>query len=398
MGGPFDDLTETVFADKAVLTESYQPETILERDEEIEAYSHALQDVLFGREPENIFVYGKAGLGKTAVTKYMMDELREEVTTREAADDLHIHTINCNGRTLFMVVRGLVNELLPEHASRFPKRGLGTGDAFDELYRQFDRLGGTHLVVFDEIDHLEEANTLLYELPRARANGHVSDAKVGVVGISNDYTFRRTLSPKVKDTLMETEISFSPYDAQELREILEHRAERAFVEGACDTSAIAKAAALAAQDMGNARQALDLLRVGAELAEQNGATPVTDDHIEAARERVQRGRLENKIRDQTEHAQYILEAIANLQTSGAVPARSKEIQRTYEQVADSHAATPLSTLKSIQDHLSDLHMLGFLHRHEQNKGLSGGQYYEYELDLDPEIVLETRTEIAEHTG
>ena len=321
MGGPFDDLTETVFADKAVLTESYQPETILERDEEIEAYSHALQDVLFGREPENIFVYGKAGLGKTAVTKYMMDELREEVTTREAADDLHIHTINCNGRTLFMVVRGLVNELLPEHASRFPKRGLGTGDAFDELYRQFDRLGGTHLVVFDEIDHLEEANTLLYELPRARANGHVSDAKVGVVGISNDYTFRRTLSPKVKDTLMETEISFSPYDAQELREILEHRAERAFVEGACDTSAIAKAAALAAQDMGNARQALDLLRVGAELAEQNGATPVTDDHIEAARERVQRGRLENKIRDQTEHAQYILEAIANLQTSGAVPAR-----------------------------------------------------------------------------
>jgi hypothetical protein len=42
-------------------------------------------------------------------------------------------------------------------------------------------------------------------------------------------------------------------------------------------------------------------------------------------------------------------------------------------------------------------MLGFLRRHEQNKGLSGGKYYEYELDLDPAIVLETRTEIAEHT-
>jgi Cdc6-like AAA superfamily ATPase len=57
----------------------------------------------------------------------------------------------------------------------------------------------------------------------------------------------------------------------------------------------------------------------------------------------------------------------------------------------------LSTLKSIQDHLSDLHMLGLLRRHERNKGLSGGQYYEYELDLDPTIVLETRTEIAAHT-
>ena len=397
MAGPFDDLTETVFADKAVLTESYQPETILERDEEIEAYSHALQDVLFGRLPENVFVYGKAGLGKTAVTKYMMDELHDEVATRPEADDLSIHTINCNGRTLFMVVRGLVNELLPEHASHFPKRGLGTGDAFDELYRQFDRIGGTHLVVFDEIDHLEKANTLLYELPRARANGHVTSAKVGVIGISNDYTFRQTLSPKVKDTLMETEISFSPYDAKELRTILDHRANRAFVDGSCDGSAIAKAAALAAQDMGNARQALDLLRVGAELAERNGETVVSDEHIESARERVQRGRLENKIRDQTEHAQYILEAIANLQVQGEVPARSKEVQQTYERVASSHAASPLSTLKSIQDHLSDLHMLGFLRRHEQNKGLSGGQYYEYELDLDPEIVLDTRTEIAEHT-
>ena len=87
--------------------------------------------------------------------------------------------------------------------------------------------------------------------------------------------------------------------------------------------------------------------------------------------------------------------------SGEVPARSKAIQQTYERVADSHAdshaAPPLSTLKRIQDHLSDIHMLGFLRRHEQNKGLSGGQYYEYELDLDPEIVFETRAEITKHT-
>lgn len=76
--------------------------------------------------------------------------------------------------------------------------------------------------------------------------------------------------------------------------------------------------------MGNARQALDLLRVGAELTKRNGETPVTDHHIAAARGQVQRGRLEDKIRDQTEHAQYILEAIANLQNQDAVPARSKE--------------------------------------------------------------------------
>ena len=395
MSGPFSDLTDTIFADKSVLSESYQPEEILERDEEIDAFSHALQDVLFGREPENIFLYGKAGLGKTAVTKYMMAELQSEVEVRDEADDLYVHEINCNGKTLFMVVRRLVNELLPPDASPFPKRGLGTGDAFDELYAQLDRLGGTHLIVFDEIDHLDDVDTLLYELPRARSNGHITDSLVGIIGISNNYTFRQSLSAKVKDTLMETEISFSPYDAGELRTILRDRADRAFIDGACDESAIAKAAALSAQDMGNARQAIDLLRVGAEVAERDGDEVVDDTHIEDARTLVQRGRLRNKIRDQTEHAQYILETIAKLEERGEVPARSKEIQEGYETVADAYGATPLTTLKSIQDHLSDLHMLGFLVRHERNKGLSGGQYYEYELDLDPMIVLETREEIVQ---
>jgi len=112
-----------------------------------------------------------------------------------------------------------------------PKRGLGTADAFEELYTQLDRIGGTHLVVFDEIDHLDDVDTLLYELPRARSIGHITNSKVGVIGISNNYTFRQSLSPKVKDTLMETEISFSPYDASELRTILADRADRAFVEG-----------------------------------------------------------------------------------------------------------------------------------------------------------------------
>jgi len=102
--------------------------------------------------------------------------------------------------------------------------------------------------------------------------------------------------------------------------------------------------------------------------------------------------LHDKISDQTHHAQPILETIATLQQSGAVPARATEILRESERVADAHGVTPLSTLKSVQDHLSDLHMLGFLVRHERNEGRSGGMYYEYELDLEPSIVLDVRRE------
>jgi len=323
----------------------------------------------------------------------MTSALIEEVEGRDEADELTIHWQNCNGKTLFVIVRRLVNSLLPETASKFPKRGLGTGDAFEELYKQLDRVGGTHLFVFDEIDHLDDADTLLYELPRARANDHITNSRVGVIGISNNYTFRKRLSSKVKDTLMETEISFDSYDASELRTILNYRADRAFVDGACDESAIAMAAAIAAKDRGNARQAIDLLRVGAEAAEREGKDQVIDEHIQEARALVQRGRLQNRIRDQTQHAQYVLETLALLEKNGRTPTRSKEVKANYEKVAGSWGAEPLTTLKSIQDHLGDLYMLGFLCRNDRNHGLSGGHYYEYELDLDPEIVLETRKEI-----
>ncbi|MDS0300252.1 orc1/cdc6 family replication initiation protein [Halogeometricum sp. S1BR25-6] len=393
MSGPFSNVTDTIFDEKQVLTENYQPEEILERDEEIEEYRFALQDVLFGRDPENIMLYGKAGLGKTAVTKYMMTALRDEVTNRDSADELTVHELNCNGKTLFMVVRTLVNDLLPDHASPFPKRGLGTGDAFEELYKRLDRVGGTHLMVFDEIDHLDDANTLLYEIPRAKSNGHIARSKIGVIGISNNYTFRRSLSPKVKDTLMETEISFSPYDATELQTILSTRAARAFVEGACDESAINLAAAIAARDMGNARQAIDLLRTGAEAALKSGDDCVQEQHIKEARDIVKRGQLTTRIRDQTQHAQYILESVARLEAAGRTPARTRDIQHRYQTVADSWGTDPLTTLKSVQDHLSDLHMLGFLRRSEQNKGESGGRYFEYQSELDPELILDVRERI-----
>jgi len=205
--------------------------------------------------------------------------------------------------------------------------------------------------------------------------------------------FGRRWARKVKDTLMEKELAFSPYDAAELQSILTARAEKALVDGACEDSAIRLAAAKAAKDTGSARQAIDLLREGGDVAEEQGATAITDDHIEVAATRVQRGRVQDKLRDQTMHGQLILESLARIEVNGDVPARSKAIQAVYERVARNWGHDPLTTLKSIQNHLADLTMLGFLERTEQNEGRAGGVHYRYELALDPEIILETRESI-----
>ncbi len=291
----FSGITETLFREKAILSEEYSPDVIVERDDEIDAYRSALKDVLFGRNPSNVFVYGKTGVGKTAVTEYVLDALADEIENRPAADELHVHFHNCNDDSVYRTVRSLINSIRGSDDDRFPETGLSTSHAIETLYDEMDARGGTFMFVLDEIDHLSDPDTLLYELPRARANGHLTDARVGVIGISNNYTFRSSLSPKVKDTLMEKEIAFSPYDAAELRSIISARAEKALVDGVPQESAIALCAAKAAKDTGSARQAIDLLREGGDVAEEAGAETISDEHIAAAAERVQRGRVQDKL-------------------------------------------------------------------------------------------------------
>jgi Cdc6-like AAA superfamily ATPase len=114
-------------------------------------------------------------------------------------------------------------------------------------------------------NQLWDADTLLYELTGLGWSvGHTTDPKMGVIRISNGSTFRQARLLKIKDTLMEAEISFSPSDASELRTILADRGDRAFVDGVFDDSAVARAAAIAAKDRGNAGYAIYLLRIGGE--------------------------------------------------------------------------------------------------------------------------------------
>ncbi|MFC7131442.1 AAA family ATPase [Haloferax chudinovii] len=393
MGGLFEDVEDEIYREKRVLKEEYQPDEILERDSEVEEYKHALTDTLFGRSPDNIFLFGKAGVGKTAVTNFVLSELQREALRRDTADEIHVTKVNCNNQSVYSTVRHLVNSLRPEDTASFPKKGPSTADAFEELYAQMERLGGTHLFVLDEIDHLSNPDPLLYEFPRARANGHINEAKVGLIGISNNYTFRNTLSAKVKSTLMEHEISFSTYDAGELQTILTDRAQRAFVDGACVDSAISACAAFAAKDDGSARQAIDLLREAADTAQKDGATTVTAEHVERVREQVNRGQLRDKIDDQTMHAQLVLESVARQQLADDESVRTKRVQQRYEAVADAWGHDHLTSLKSIQNHLDDLHMLGFLIRTDENKGQTGGRSYRWEVDMNLETVIEAREEI-----
>jgi cell division control protein 6 len=385
---------QQVFADAEPLDDSYEPEDIRERDEELEKYTRALQPIIDNRPTSNIFLYGKTGTGKTVATKFMLSHLEADA---EAYDDVDLSTVwvGCeNLSSSYQVAVALVNKLCEKQGKeRISTTGHSQQRVFDLLYRELDALGGTVVIVLDEVDNIGDSDDILYGLPRARSNGYVEDARPVIIGISNDFKFRDKLSPKVKDTLAEKEILFPPYDATQLRSILEPRAEKAFHDGVLDDDVVPLCAAFAAQDTGSARQAIRLLREAGELAQAEDADLVTEDHVRRAQDELEKNQLYEGMQELTTQGHAVLCAVAYHEALGEVPLRSRDLYDRYVKICDRLDTDSVSE-RRVRDHLSDMNMLGLTSVYERNEGLSAGRYHEYELDVPLQAVLDVLSQTA----
>ena len=136
------------------------------------------------------------------------------------------------------------------------------GEATDRIL-DFVQKKKLHIVlVIDEIDSLVDRNgdDILYNF--TRANERITEGGfISLIGISNSLTFKDKLDPRVRSSLSEEEMVFNPYTVEQLQKILADRAELAFSENAVSISAINLCAAMAGKENGDARRAIDLLRV-----------------------------------------------------------------------------------------------------------------------------------------
>jgi cell division control protein 6 len=381
-----------IFKNKDALGESYQPDKIEQRDEEIAKYMDALQPVVDGWEPSNIFLYGNTGVGKSAVTEYIMDDLKESVKKYDDVD-LTIISINCKTmNSSYQVAVGLVNTIRPA-GGEISETGHPQPSVFNKLFEGLEDIGGTILIILDEVDAIGERDELLYELPRARANGKLENAKVGVIGISNDFKFRDRLDPRVQDTLCEREIQFPPYDANELINILDARVEVAINDDCLEDGVVEYCSAIAARDSGSARQALDLLRLAGEIAENRDEDQITEGHVDDAQSKIEQERVEEGMRELTTHGRLTLLATISKAAKEETPCRCRDVYNEYVSLCEKSATDPLIQ-RSVHNHLSDLCMLGILSSHENRSG-SRGNYYLYELDVPFNSAMQAMSDVLE---
>jgi cell division control protein 6 len=386
---------DPIFVDEDVLRDSHKPEDLIERDRELAEYQAALKPVIKGARPRNIFLYGQTGVGKTVATQMIMDRLREDQENYDNLDVHVVHVVCKNLNSSYQVVVKLVNEFRDPN-NKIPTTGYPPDTVYEFLWEHLKAKNATHvLFVLDEVDAIGNDDDILYELPRANDNGNVpvDETKVGVIGISNKFTFRDNLSARVKDSLCDEEIHFPPYDANQLRNILYQRAEKAFVDDVLSDDVIPLAAAMAGQESGSARQALKLLFKAGDLARGNGDDAVTEEHVRQAEPKVKESQVRNELESLPTQSHLTLYALLTLDRQDDLPAKSSDIFEVYE-VAARRIDADVKTDRTIRDRLSQLKLKGFLDVEEHNEGPKGGSYYLYEFgDIRPDMVEEVLQDV-----
>jgi cell division control protein 6 len=397
MSDTADDLftrEDPVFANKELLEISHLPGEgrIVGRDDEISDLAAAVNPAIFGQSPSNVLIYGKTGTGKSLCAKHVSQRLVD--TAGEESVTATFAYVDCaQDTTETQAVQTIAEDVNQPAVTdiRIPDKGLSTSTYYKRLWRVLDRLYDVVLIILDEIDKLSD-DDILMQLSRAGEAGKITECKLGVIGISNKIQYKDRMDERVKSSLCEREFVFPPYDANQLRAIMDARSD-AFRDGVLDSSTIPRAAALAAREHGDARKAIDILRYAGEIAQSTGSTTVKEEFVTQARERAETDRFRELIRGSTPHSRYVLQALAMLSLSNQRESgyRTSRVYEVYGNICATQGSDSLS-LRRVRDLLKEHAFLDIIEQSKHSGGSAEGSYTKHQLLEDPDVVQEVLAE------
>ncbi|MFH1664444.1 MAG: AAA family ATPase [archaeon] len=378
---------ESIFKDRSAISQHYFPKELPFREKQLEEITKILSPSLKGKKPDNLFLYGKVGTGKTTVTWHVIKELEEFAEKNQAK--VVCNYVNCrNHNSKYKVLIKAIKKFFPK------ENFVGYSAGFiQEKMMEYCGKENHIILVLDEIDKVKDLDELIYSL--SRSNDEMRKGSISIIGISNNLMFKEKLDQRTKSSLCEKEMVFPPYNAEELRAILKARVELAFVPGSVSDSAVNLAAAIAAQESGDARTAVMLLMRAGEITENSGLKKVSDVEVQKAKKKVEEDIIFNMISTLPEQQQLVLKAIAvlSMSTKGIKKITgqeeqgvlySGEVYEKYKQLASGLKESIVSA-RWYRQYISELEMYGLILTSSSGPGIKG-QTKLIKLGFDPEKI------------
>lgn len=376
---------KALFVDRNVLNPEYVPDKLPFRDDQITSVAQVLAPVLHHSKPSNLLLYGKTGTGKTAVARYVLARLKKETGSKNlVVAYVNTRMANTEYRTLAEFARCLDLEI--------PFTGLSIGEVVSRIFFEIRSKKADVVLVMDEIDYLVKTfgDGILYEF--TRSSDRLTPGLLSLVGISNDLRFKEGLDPRVLSSLSEEELVFPPYTVDELRQILKERAGTAFRPSAVSEPAINLCAAMAGSEHGDARRAVDLLRIAGEVAEREGLKQVDDTCVRRASDKMEHDRVEEGIRSLPVQNKAILLATSKFEAG----TNTGELYLVYSSLCKKSGLETL-TQRRVSGILAELDLMGLVEASVVSKGRRG-RTKRIRLLINDETLAKTLSEDTTFAG
>ncbi|MGV8085757.1 MAG: Cdc6/Cdc18 family protein [Candidatus Bilamarchaeum sp.] len=252
----FDSTSESscIISKEEYLLPDYVPDEVLHRSSEIEFIANSIKPIISRKTPENIFIHGKPGTGKTMCLKYVIKQLLSHTSSV-----LPVY-VNCwENNTKLAIFNRIVEEMkLP-----LPRRGMASDEIFDRILQYIKNYNKKVLLVLDDMDGLSQQE-LLYVIAKSNEKG----VMFGIIGVSNDKFHLAKLDDRVRSSLRFSELEFQSYSEEQLFQILKTRSFAALSPSCFDDKLLQKIARHVSD--GSARFAIELLWKSAKRAETAG--------------------------------------------------------------------------------------------------------------------------------